>query len=136
MFEEYKEAYEILSRIKKAQDKKYVPIKLDCDAQTASFKGSGKELYNTTPSSCTCLDFATRHQPCKHMYRLQIELGLLDTKELIPQLNQSQYTAYEEAMAILSDLVKYWIFINGAETNRALERLKVLKQDKFCITKI
>lgn len=34
-------------------------------------------VYQTTLSSCTCEDFKHRHIPCKHMYRLALEIGLL-----------------------------------------------------------
>ncbi|MFQ9567866.1 MAG: SWIM zinc finger family protein [Roseburia inulinivorans] len=34
-------------------------------------------FYVTTLSNCTCADFESRHLPCKHMYRLASELGLI-----------------------------------------------------------
>lgn len=39
--------------------------------------GSTGQQYKVSLSSCTCPDFQHRHHPCKHMYRLAIELGLL-----------------------------------------------------------
>lgn len=39
--------------------------------------GSGDEIYSVSLNSCTCEDFYHRHVPCKHMFRLGIELGLL-----------------------------------------------------------
>ena len=33
--------------------------------------------YHVTLESCTCPDFRSRHIPCKHMYRLALQLGLL-----------------------------------------------------------
>lgn len=34
--------------------------------------------YDTTLSSCTCADFEERKLPCKHIYRLAKELGIID----------------------------------------------------------
>lgn len=42
------------------------------------FSGSSGE-YKTTLSSCTCIDFSKRKLPCKHIYRLAMELKLIDT---------------------------------------------------------
>jgi len=35
-------------------------------------------LYQTTLSDCTCGDFQERKLPCKHIYRLAVELGLIE----------------------------------------------------------
>lgn len=39
--------------------------------------GSAEEPYQCDLESCTCADFAIRHLPCKHIYCLADELGLL-----------------------------------------------------------
>lgn len=52
-------------------------IVVDAAAQTATVDGSGAEPYDVTLSGCTCSDFYSRGLPCKHMYRLAQELGLL-----------------------------------------------------------
>ena len=41
-------------------------------------QGSAAEPYQATLQECTCADFAIRQAPCKHMYCLAMELGLLD----------------------------------------------------------
>lgn len=40
-------------------------------------RGASGAVYRTTLNDCTCPDFRHRHQPCKHMYRIALELGLL-----------------------------------------------------------
>lgn len=42
----------------------------------ARFRGSNGERYNTSKTSCECMDFRFRGMPCKHIYRLWWELGL------------------------------------------------------------
>lgn len=42
----------------------------------ARFRGSNGERYNTSKTSCECMDFRFRGMPCKHIYRLWLELGL------------------------------------------------------------
>lgn len=49
-------------------------IKLDRENKKALFKGSGKDPYETTLDTCTCRDFVVRNLPCKHIYRLRMEL--------------------------------------------------------------
>lgn len=68
---------EQVKRIEKAKGSKMVPLSIDREGQSATFAGSGKKPYETTLNSCTCRDYFVRRLPCKHMYRLSIELGLL-----------------------------------------------------------
>lgn len=64
------------------------------------------ESYSTTLYNCTCPDFLYRKQPCKHMLRLALEVGLLlsvDTaplqQEIRDLLNQRQ-TLLQESQQI------------------------------------
>lgn len=87
-------------RQKRASTKKLTPFSLDVNGCCATFKGSGTELYKTSLSDCTCIDFHRRFLPCKHMYRLAYELGvyMLDStveKTSAPLLNK------EEAMNLV-----------------------------------
>lgn len=66
-------------RFASALTSKVIPISVDKTSQTGVFNGSGKKPYNTSLSDCTCMDFTRRHLPCKHIYRLAVELGLIDT---------------------------------------------------------
>lgn len=65
-------------RIKSAQSAKLTPIKVDANDMFGYFQGShGK--YETFLDYCPCGDFIRSKLPCKHIYRLAIELGVLDT---------------------------------------------------------
>lgn len=58
-----------------ALDYKLTPTSIDRDSQRAAFVGRHGS-YITTLKDCTCIDFQSRHLPCKHMYRLAMELHL------------------------------------------------------------
>lgn len=72
------------SRIKSANDKKQTPLKLFPDAQSGIFASSEGGFYETTLEKCSCPDFAIQGhlQPCKHMIRLAMEFGLIDSSEM------------------------------------------------------
>lgn len=59
---------------------------------------SGKE-YRVTLDSCTCPDFTFRRKPCKHMYRLAIECGLLNN--LNYEETKAQYAALLQQVHLL-----------------------------------
>jgi hypothetical protein len=42
------------------------------------FEGSCGSIYNASLESCTCTDFEQRKLPCKHIYRLAYELGIIE----------------------------------------------------------
>ncbi len=63
-----------IKRIEKAKGAKMAPLSIDREKQTALFSGSGKKPYETTLDSCTCRDYFVRRLPCKHIYRLRMEL--------------------------------------------------------------
>lgn len=53
--------------------------KIFYDQRTARFSStSDLPFYETTLSSCTCYDFQERKLPCKHIYRLAHELGVIE----------------------------------------------------------
>lgn len=58
----------------------YHPIKINMGKGTACYisQSDPNKTYNTSLKSCTCPDFVRRHEPCKHMYALAIELGVVD----------------------------------------------------------
>lgn len=62
-------------RIASAEKAACTPISLDKDTCCGSFKGSSG-THTTTLANCSCIDFNRRRLPCKHMYRLAMELGL------------------------------------------------------------
>lgn len=63
-----------LKRQERAKEAKCKPMSIDYAAKTAIFSGSGKKPYETTVDSCTCRDYFVRRLPCKHIYRLRMEL--------------------------------------------------------------
>lgn len=44
---------------------------------SARVSGESGSVYDVTLYSCTCKDFSVRKTPCKHMYRLAVEVGAL-----------------------------------------------------------
>lgn len=64
-------------RIASARTAACTPLSVSPETESGTFSGS-HGVYATTLESCTCADFARRRLPCKHVYRLAIELGLLD----------------------------------------------------------
>lgn len=67
-------------RIKSAYKADLTPVEISPDEGKATFSGHSG-VYTTTLAKCTCVDFARRKLPCKHMYRLAIELGLFGDRE-------------------------------------------------------
>ncbi len=65
-------------RLASAQQSKTSPLSVDKEHETGVFYGSGKEPYQTSLASCTCNDFVKRKKPCKHVFRLAMELGIID----------------------------------------------------------
>lgn len=49
---------------------------------------SGNKLYHTTLFNCDCYDFQFRGQPCKHMMRLAVELGVVLGIDTTPLENE------------------------------------------------
>lgn len=66
-----------LKRIETAKSAKLTPIKIDTQDFFGYFQGSHGR-YETFLDHCPCGDFRRSKLPCKHIYRLAIELGLMD----------------------------------------------------------
>lgn len=64
-------------RLQRAKKADCTPVSVDKDKGEAVFCGS-HGYYKTNLHECMCRDFTVRHAPCKHIYRLAIELGILD----------------------------------------------------------
>lgn len=66
-----------LKRIKSAKSKKLTPVEVNTQDGYGYFQGAhGK--YETFLNFCPCGDFRRSKLPCKHIYRLAIELGVLN----------------------------------------------------------
>ena len=70
--------FEQVKRIEAGRKLKKKIVSFDSEAQRLVVSGSAAEPYQCDLQSCTCADFAIRHLPCKHIYCLADELGLLD----------------------------------------------------------
>lgn len=68
-------------RISSAQKAACTPMEIDRENRCGKFQGSSGS-YLTTLEKCKCGDFLRRQLPCKHMYRLAIELELVDRPAL------------------------------------------------------
>jgi len=66
-------------RFMRASERKNTPIEIYTDSNSATFSGS-HGVYHTSLDFCECRDFSIRKLPCKHIYRLAMELGLISTK--------------------------------------------------------
>lgn len=64
-------------RIYRATLAKTSPDFVNIHNETATFEGSGANLYTASLNKCSCGDFIHRRLPCKHIYRLAMELGLI-----------------------------------------------------------
>jgi len=75
---------EQIKRIEKAKDAKCAPLSIDFKNRTGVFSGSGKQPYEVTETTCTCRDYFVRRLPCKHIYRLRMELEKHDAEITVP----------------------------------------------------
>ncbi len=66
-----------LKRISSAKSAKMTPVLIDTTDFYGYFQGSHGR-YETFLDHCPCGDFRRYKLPCKHIYRLAIELGLMD----------------------------------------------------------
>ena len=54
-------------------------FKINRKTKTARFSSTSElPYYETTLSTCTCYDFQKRNLPCKHIYRLAVELDVIE----------------------------------------------------------
>lgn len=98
-------AQEKFKRLQKAFDENMVVEQCDMTA-AAKIKGLSGEIYETTLHSCTCEDFVKGHYktPCKHMYRLAIELGMLTVYDR--SLYENMRTDFQQLREQKSELAR------------------------------
>lgn len=72
--------FEQVKRIDAGLKLKKKVVSFDPDARTMSISGSAAEPYCCDLKECNCSDFSFRQAPCKHMYCLADELGLLEDR--------------------------------------------------------
>lgn len=103
--------FEQVKRIESGRKLKKNIVTLDPENQEIVIQGSSAEPYHATLQECTCADFAIRQAPCKHMYCLASELGLLDDLPVYdkkkssfdPQAEMSRYRSLYETGEISAD---------------------------------
>lgn len=103
------EATDQKKRLASAKSTKTTPDEINREEQTGIFPGSGKIPYVTSLVSCTCGDFTRRHLPCKHIYRLAIELDLLnETAEYGVNKNilEANQIPWKDAVAELENMTE------------------------------
>lgn len=83
---------EQIKRICSGQKLPASKVQVQKDTQSALFQGSSDEPYETTLDNCTCMDASIRRLPCKHMYRLALELGFLND---LPVLNKEAMVTFD-----------------------------------------
>lgn len=76
-----------LKRQESACAAKLTPLSIDKERGVGIFKGSRE--YCTALDSCQCTDWGMRKKPCKHMYRLAFELGVMETPEKVELISSN-----------------------------------------------
>ena len=90
-------------RIASAKSSATTPASIDKNQMTAIFPSTSFISYETTLKTCTCRDFTVRKLPCKHIYRLAIELGLWK-EHAESGINKNLQITLEDAVAELESL--------------------------------
>ncbi len=57
-------------------------LSLKMDSVDSDLKIGSIKNYSVSLENCSCADFARRHKPCKHMYRLAMDLGIFKVGEI------------------------------------------------------
>ena len=94
-------------REESALDKKLTPLEIDYTENTGVFNGAFTSRYATTLYNCECEDFRRRKVPCKHIYRLAMELELFPGLDKAKSINPKELTArdMEESLNV-DDVLK------------------------------
>lgn len=98
---------------------------VDPGAGTALALGSSEFPYEVSLESCTCEIFKKTHKPCKHIYRLASELGLL---EELPKTDRAAAKAFKES--IPSEIKRFEdLYFSGAiSAEKYADIVKALKK--------
>lgn len=89
-------------RQERAREAALTPLSIK--GQHAQFQGSEKK-YLTFLDACSCPDFQERHKPCKHMYRLAMELYLFPRGDMKTDASAIRIPTVKQAK-ITTDLTK------------------------------
>lgn len=113
-----------IKRQKSAESSKCTPLYIDEIDGIGKFQGSSGH-YTTTLLSCPCIDFSRRKSPCKHMYRLAMELNLFKGN-IKTNINDIPRTVPKSGIKI-SDAVKIIETLNKDEKTLLLYILYTMK---------
>lgn len=110
-----------ISKRSKAEALKASQVKVNKEDQTAKILGSALEPYHVSLSDCTCPDYAVYGLPCKHMYRLAIDLGIFPR---LPKVDRN-----EEKLLIKKELEMWETeFLSGhVSADKYVKIVKALK---------
>lgn len=100
-------------------------IAIDPIACTAQAEGSDGHIYEVSLDHCTCGSFLSSHKPCKHMYRLALDLNLIDD---LPKTNRDAAKAFKKT---IPDEIKRYedLYFNGAiSTSQYVAIVKALSK--------
>lgn len=67
-------------RLERARNGELTPVWVDTRIALASFVGGDSKKYHTSLKKCSCPDFKKRGVPCKHMYYLADQMGMIDNE--------------------------------------------------------
>jgi hypothetical protein len=87
-------------RFEESKSDECEPVSIDFEQNSATFKDDRK-LYKTSLNHCTCRDFFIRQMPCKHIYRLAIELNMIDKYEQDPSI--SDFDSFDLTLACIGN---------------------------------
>jgi len=119
---------EQLKRIEAAQKAETTPAEICHESKSAKFKGSGKDMYITTLDSCTCMDFSRRRLPCKHIYRLTLELEGIEVERGVNKNEQNQLPCEILSLPIPCQKILYKMSYESAYRNKGII---VFRRNKF-----
>lgn len=89
----HEEIEQLRRRINAKKIKSEEIIKTDSCYLVPSSSGS---VYQTTFESCTCFDFASREMPCKHMYRIALDNGLIEDLPAVSKKASKEFAEYTD----------------------------------------
>lgn len=97
---------EQIKRFEKAKSASVSPQSIDINNMSGVFSGSGKNPYNVTLDYCPCGDFHRRKLPCKHIYRLAMELNLING-DFNTGINQNKFNQQLFSMPAATQKIFY-----------------------------
>lgn len=115
-------------RAARALKVKVVSMDLNSDDPSAVFAGSSGARYTCTLDDCSCPDFSInerkgQRQPCKHMIRLAMELGILNREgRTVQQQTKQDLSELEHRLAIYA--WHYYVLDDPDVSDNEYDRLK------------